>query len=336
MRRVGGLIEQIASPDNLREAWLKTVRGKRLEPSVLRFRENLNENLREIGEDLRFGTYRWGNYRSFTIFDPKERVIQVAPLRDRIAFHALIDVCEPFFDRVQFHASCACRKGRGQTAAVALAARHTRASQFFLKADVRKYFDSISHDVLKRQLTRLYKDEMLLTAFFAIIDSYERSPGRGIPIGNLTSQFFANHYLNALDRFVFEELKIPRYVRYMDDFVLWGNRLEALAEARDRIIGFTKDKLRLELKPTSLNRRRFGFSFLGYSIRSDGVYLTRKTKIRFRRFYKKSLSKLKSGEYSEAEFARRVGSAVAFLQGARPRTFLTKIVKEYEDGTDGY
>ena len=328
MRRVGGLIERVVSADNMRLAWLKTIRGKRTQPRVLRFRERLDENLREIAEDLREGRYRWGDFERFTIYDPKEREIKVASLRDRIAHHALIGVCEPYFDRVQFAASCACRRDRGSSAAVDLAERWTRSSRFFLKNDVRKYFDSISHDVLKEQTFRLFKDDAVLKAFFDLIDGYESSPGRGVPIGSLTSQFFANHYLNGLDRFVFETLKIPRYVRYMDDFVLWSDSRAELVAVRRRIEEFVAERLKLELKPSVLNQSRFGLSFLGFSIRDEGVFLTRRSKKRYWRAYGKAMEKLAAGEWDEAEVGRRLTASTAFVKRARSRSFLTRVLNE--------
>lgn len=328
MRRVGGLIEEIASADNLRLAWRKTIRGKRNSPNVLRFSARLEENLRAIGADLLSGRYVWDDFYRFTIYDPKEREIKAPRLRDRVAFHALMNVCEPTFDRVQYFSSCACRKGRGHFAALEIAARHTRSRRFFLKNDVRKYFDSIPHDLLKESLQRLFKDQFVLKAFFDVVDVYHSAPGRGLPIGSLTSQFFANHYLNALDRFVYEELKVRYYVRYMDDFVLWSDSREELRTARSRVVDFARDRLGLTLKPEALNACRFGFEFLGFIARPDGLHLSRRARIRYRRLYRTALEKHDRGEWDEIEIGRRLGSATEYVKHAWSDAFLTRVFHE--------
>ena len=230
MKRFGNLIDRIVEPDNLRLAWLKTIRGKSTERAVLRFRPSLGDCLEGIASDFVNGTYRWGEFSRFTIFDPKERQIKVAPLRDRIAYHAICNICGPVFERYQIDQSCACRKGKGQTEAIRLAVSYSRNNNWYLKLDVRKYFDSVCHSVLEKLLFRLFKDQRLLVLFHSLIDSYHTEAGRGIPIGSLTSQYFANHYLGTLDHFVKEHLHCRAYVRYMDDFILWDNSNEVLLD----------------------------------------------------------------------------------------------------------
>ena len=209
MKRTNQLIKQIIDSDNMRLAWLQTIRGKRDKRSVLLFREHLNDNLVMMAQQLEQGRYPWGHFCRFTIYDPKERQISVAPLRDRIAYHAIINVCEPVFERYQIDQSCACRKGRGQSEALRLATMYSRRNEWFLKLDIRKYFDSISHRYLKEQLLRLFKDTFVVKAFFDLIDSYEANiPDFGLPIGSLTSQFFANHYLGVMDHYIKETLHV--------------------------------------------------------------------------------------------------------------------------------
>lgn len=333
MRRIGGLIAAVVTADNLRYAWLKAIRGKRTQPAVLNFRKQLSDNLRSIGADLASGNYVWGDFERFTIFDPKEREIKVAPFRDRVAYHALMNVCEPTFDRVQYHASCACRKGRGQFAALEIARRYSRERRFFLKNDVRKYFDSIPHDKLKNTILRLFKDNLVIKAFFDVVDSYCNTPGRGLPIGSLTSQFLANHYLNSLDRLIYEELKIPQYVRYMDDFVLWSDSREELRSAQKRIVEFVEELLDLELKPEALNASQFGVEFLGFIVRPSGLCLTRRSRKRYRRNYRQAIEALESGEWDELEFARHIESATEYVKHARGDAFLTRVFNELGYGS---
>jgi RNA-directed DNA polymerase len=169
-----------------------------------------------------------------------------------------MNVLDPIFERVQIHHSYACRRGKGTQAAVLKAFHFSKSKPWFLKLDVRKYFDSIAHRILKPQLERLIKDPFALAALSAIIDSYETKPGRGLPIGNLTSQYFANHYLAGLDHFVREKLLIGPYLHYMDDMVLWSADKESLAAAFPRIEEYVRRELDLELKSPILNRAAGG------------------------------------------------------------------------------
>lgn len=219
-------------------------------PDRAAYARELDAELAALREGLLDGSYPIGNYVQFVIRDPKERVITAAPFRERVLQHALMNVCEPWFERWQLDASHACRKGRGLDTALAAARR--------------------------------FKDETLLELFATILDTYETSPGRGLPIGNLTSQFFANFYLEPLDRYVKETLRVPGYVRYMDDFVLWGGAREVLKAWEREVREFCGDVLSLELKPVVLNRTVAGFGFLGYVVRPAGLKLSARSKRRFR------------------------------------------------------
>ena len=168
-------------------------------------------------------TLQIGDYHYFKIHDPKERLICAASFSERVLHHAVMNVCDPFFNRYQIFDSYACRKSKGTYAALDRARHFNHHFKWYLKLDVRKYFDSIHHGRLKRLLVKQFKDKSLLDLFNGIIDSYHVSDACGIPIGNLTSQYFANHYLAVADHFIKEELRIKGYVRYMDDMVLWHN-----------------------------------------------------------------------------------------------------------------
>jgi len=188
MKRVGNLYARIADPDNLRLAFWKASRGKRHKPDAARFRENLGAELGALRRDLLAGAVSVGDYHYFTIRDPKERTICAAPFRERVLHHAVLNLCEPVFEAYQIHASYACRPGKGVHAAVARARGHARAHPWHLKLDVRQYFASIDHGVLLGLLARRFKDHRLLDLFAHIIASYTAAPGKGVPIGNLTSQ----------------------------------------------------------------------------------------------------------------------------------------------------
>ncbi|MGO8748259.1 MAG: reverse transcriptase domain-containing protein [Thermoguttaceae bacterium] len=254
MKRVGNLVERIADADNLRLAVWKAAKGKRAKSEVVRFRADLDARLRCLRQELLSGHVAWGPYRTFMVYDPKERLISAAPFRDRVAHHAIMNIVAPHFESYQIDESYACRPGKGLDAALARTLDFSRAGDWYLKLDVRKYFDSIDHDVLKMSLHRRFKDATLVELLEGIIDSHGSSLGRGLPIGNLTSQFFANHYLAMLDHRVKETLRCRRYVRYMDDFVAWDSEKDRLRRVRDDVAGFLHGSLRLELKPPCLNR----------------------------------------------------------------------------------
>ena len=175
-----------------------------------------------LRQQLLSGEVEVGDYSYFKIYDPKEREICASAFREQVLHHALMNICHQYFERYQIYDSYASRPDKGVHAALHRAKTYSQRQFWFLKLDVKQFFASIHHTVLKKQLQHLFKDYELLTIFAHIIDSYAASPNRGVPIGNLSSQYFANHYLAGLDHFIKEELRCKRYVRYMDDMVLWN------------------------------------------------------------------------------------------------------------------
>ena len=211
MKRTASLFSQIVDYENLRLAWLKARKGKTSKKSVQNFSRNVNKNLQVIHDRMIASPPVLSKYIQFKIYDPKERMISVVPFPDRVMHHAIMNVLEPVFERQFIFHTYACRKEKGTHAAARYAFKCAGRSEFFLKLDVRKYFDSIDHTVLKQFLCRIIKDARCLELLFGVIDSYKidfegESAGRkkGLPIGNLTSQFFANFYLSALDHFILE------------------------------------------------------------------------------------------------------------------------------------
>jgi len=204
------------------------------------------------------------------VYDPKERLICAAPFRDRVAQHAIMALCEPCFESYQVYDSYACRRGKGLDAALVRAQNHARHSRCFVKLDVRKYFDSIDHAILKQLLERRFKDTTLMTLFEALIDGYSSTPGKGIPIGNLSSQYFANHYLAPWDHYCMETLGIHRYVRYMDDFAAWGNDKEQLKDWAASARHFLQERLGLALKTNLSEHLRQGHDLSGVSYLPGG------------------------------------------------------------------
>jgi len=325
MKRAGGLISRVVAFDNLLFAWRRAIRGKRDHMEVLRFSQDLKRNLISIGTELELGRYRWGAYSDFVIFDPKERVISVPPFRDRVAQHAIIAVCGQVFENAQIDQSCSCRLGKGQTCAIELALFYSRRSRYYLKMDVRKYFASIDHDVLKNRIESRFKDALINRAFFSAVDSFETEPNKGIPIGSLFSQYFANDYLTPLDRFIKERLKSKGYVRYMDDFVLWSDDKDKLKRWRDEITQFANKKLLLTFKESAINSVAVGLPFLGTRVFPKGVCLSSRARLRFRRKYVEIMGELRDGELSESKAAERLQALFAFASRFESKAFRLRV-----------
>ena len=328
MKRTGHLIERIADVDNLRLAFFKACRGKRGKTEVLRFRERVDGELSVLREELLAGSVDWGGYHRFQVQDPKPRTIHAAPFRSRVAHHAIVNVCEPVFESYQIHDSYACRKGKGLDAALNRAVRFSRHRDWFLQMDIRKCFDSIDHGILKQLLRRRFKDRSVLRLFDSVIESYEAAPGKGIPIGNLTSQYFANHYLGLLDHHVKETLRFRRYVRYMDDFVVWSADKAELIGQREEIEDFLLERLGLNLKPATLNACQRGMTFLGYRLVPQGLRLSRRSRDRFRRKASLYARLWQAGIWDETELARHVEPLLAFVRRGASRAFRERIIQE--------
>lgn len=262
-----------------------------------------------------------GAYRYFKVYEPKERQICASAFGEQVLHHALMNVCHDRFDRALIRDSYASRKGKGTYAALARAQEFTRKYAWYLKLDVRQFFASIHHGVLKSQLARLFKERRLLSLFFQIIDSYEAEPGRGVPIGNLTSQYFANHCLSGLDHYVKEQIGIGAYVRYMDDMVLWHDDKEALKAAHKAIDAYVCDQLRLALKPAQLNRCARGVPFLGYRLFGNYRRLLQQSKRRFIRKINRVLDAWDCLEMDDQRASAHVLPLLAFIKHADTQIF---------------
>ena len=329
MKRANHLLEKIAEPDNLRLAYWKAGKGKRYTQEVMAYGRQFEREQVSLREQILSGEVVVGNYRFFKVFEPKERQICASAFREQVLHHAIMNICHDHFERVQIYDSYASRKRKGTYAALQRAERFARTHKWHLKLDVKKFFESIHHEVVKGQLARMFKDHRLLAIFAKIIDSYQASPGRGLPIGNLTSQYLANHYLADLDHYIREQIGIGTYVRYMDDMILWHNEKDTLKVAFQDINEFVQNRLRCFLKPRILNRSRMGLSFLGYRIFPYYTQLTQQSKQRFIRKMRILMDNYDSGLWSETECQRRVLSLLAFVSQADTEAFRRRIKQIY-------
>ncbi len=238
--------------DALRAAFGRARRAKRGKGGEPAFYRDLEENLLRLSCELRERTFRPDPYRYFRLWNKKERIVSEASFRDRVVHHSLVAALEPTFEARFIRHSYACRKGKGMHRAMAEAHRMSRAFPYFLKLDVRKYFDCVAHDVLLGLLARQVADDGLLWLCRTLLQGADvpdaAGAPRGLPIGNLTSQFWANVYLDALDHHVRDDLGCGAYLRYMDDMVLFDHGKERLWTLAAGIRRFCADPLRLEIK----------------------------------------------------------------------------------------
>lgn len=316
MKRCGHLIERIADIDNLREAFLLTARGKNSNRETIQFRDHLEEELFLIHTQLLDGSYRFGNYHFFTIYDPKRRIICAANFRDRVTFQAMMRVCDNIFEKYQINCSFASRRDMGVYKAINKAQDYSRRFKWFVKMDVCNFFDSIDHDCLKRMLASLFKDRMLLRFFDILIDGAESSKGKGLPIGNLTSQYFANHYMAVADHYAKERLHVVAMVRYMDDVVFWGNDKAILLKQTEAYAYYLRNQLKLQLHPIVINYTARGFSFLGYLVYPHTLRLNQRSRSRFRHKYTNLTKKFEEGSITQQEYQIRLLSLLAFIEKA--------------------
>jgi RNA-directed DNA polymerase len=336
MKRHGQLMDAIADPGNLRLAFWKAAKSKRAKADCRAFQENLDENIATLREELLSGSVVIGEYHTFTIHDPKERTICAASFRERVLHHAVMNVCEPVLERAAIFDSYACRKGMGAQAAVRRAASYSRQHSWFLKMDIRKYFDSIDQGVLRGLLRRKFKDAGVLDLFDRILASYKTAPGRGLPIGNLTSQHFANFYLAPLDRFIKEELQRRCYVRYMDDFVIWGETAAEMRAVWVKVEDFLRTELKLDLKSNVvLSRTERGMDFLGYRIFPDDLRLARRSKRRFASKFRAYEREHEEGVWTELELQQRMTALIAFTLPCRSRGFRRNVMQRFGAEANG-
>jgi retron-type reverse transcriptase len=329
MKRISGIYPKIYDFENLYEAYLSARKNKRYRDDVLKFSANLEENLITLQNELIWHTYEVGEYREFLISEPKKRLIMALPFRDRVVQLAIYSQLNPLLDKRYISASYACRKGKGSHAAAdklqywlcKSGRQNTRL--YALKMDISKYFYRVDHAVLLQIIERIIKDKELLELLKLIINSENdkfglplsadmadpgetgRLPDIGMPIGNLTSQMFANLYLNELDKYAKQTLHISRYIRYMDDIIILHSDKNYLADVWQKIETFLGERLHLALnRKTSIRPVKDGIEFVGYRIWAT-----------HRKLRKSSSKKLKRG-LKHIQHAYSLGADIANARNA--------------------
>ena len=277
MKPVRVNIRDTADYDNLVDAAVKAARGKRMRPDVRCFFKHFEKNINNLRKDILEGNAPYGYYKCFTIYDPKKRTIHAACFEDRVLHHALINDVGPILERAMVPCTFACRPGKGPLAASKWVQHCIRRFPRYVKVDIRRYFDSIDHTLLNKILKRRLKGEEVQKLIGQIIASYWESPGKGLPIGSLTSQHFANYYLDGLDRFIMEELRCCAYTRYMDDMIWWCSDRQTAKTTLAMVKEWVSKNRLLDLKENcQINKSIRGVTFCGYRILPGMMRLSRR------------------------------------------------------------
>lgn len=283
--------DDIITIENLFQAWNEFRSEKRNKKDVQHFERHLEDNLFELYAELKRKTYHHGTYQEFYVTDPKRRHIHKSSVRDRVLHHLLYKYLYQLFDKHFIYDSYSCRKGKGTHKAVKrlekmarIVSRNYTGECWSLKCDVKKFFASVDHSILKNLIARKVTDEDIIWLINNVIDSFnsEDGKGHGIPLGNLTSQIFSNIYLNELDQFVKHKLKMKYYLRYADDFLVLDTGAKQHKDYLSATRKFLKDNLKLELHPKKISARRlrWGVDFCGYIVLPHYILPRTKTKTR--------------------------------------------------------
>ncbi len=332
MKRYGNLWSKITDWENLLLAARRAQKAKRFRPNVLEFNYNLERELFQLQSELQQQTYQPGAYKTFRIYDPKPRLISAAPYRDRVVHHALCNIIIPLIEPSFIKDTYANRVGYGTHRALQRFTEFSRSSRYILQCDIRKYFPSIDHEILKGIIRRKLKCPQTLWLIDLIIDSsnpqepvIEYFPGddlltpilrpHGLPIGNLTSQFLANHFMSGFDHFVKEKLRCKKYLRYVDDFALFSDDRQFLVEARLAIEEYL-EKLRLRLHPakTQLFETRYGANFVGFRVLPEHIRVRNDNLRRARRRIRQIQKDYAKGKVPLKKLIQRLQSWEAHLK----------------------
>ncbi len=284
MRTYKKLYGKLCSLENLELAFRKARKRKSKKFYVIEFENNLQQNLKALNQELESLTYKPKPLNKFIIRDPKTRTIHSSNFRDRIIHHASINILEPIYEKIFIYDSYASRLNKGTHKAllrfdyfkrkvskngrlIKNSSNNNHVIGYCLKADIKHYFETVDHEILISIIKRKVKDEKVIWLIKQILNNFNsKIKGRGMPLGNLTSQFFANVYLNELDYFIKHNFKAKYYIRYVDDFIILHSSKEQLIKWKEQINSFLKDKLKLELHPdkSKIIALKNGISLVGY------------------------------------------------------------------------
>jgi len=343
MKIYNNVFEQIDSLENLFLAWDKFSSDKKKKKDVCLFEWELEQNIFQLHRVLVNKQYRHGSYSSFFIQDPKQRHIHKATVKDRVFHHAIFNVLNPIFEPTFTHYSLSCRIGKGTHKGITILDKMTKQvsqnnhkSCFIIKCDIKKFFDTVDHTILIGLLKKKIKDSDTLWVLKEVIESFSSKQSnifysKGLPIGNLTSQLFANIYLNELDQFIKHKLKVKNYIRYTDDFVVVSDDRKYLENLIEPIQQFLKEELILELHPTKVTIRKLhsGIDFLSYVVFPHHRLLRTKTKKRILRKLQKRVLEYKCGLISKISLEQSLQSYLGVLSHANTYKFQNELKNKF-------
>lgn len=336
-KQIKNVYKTLYSYENLYQAYLEARKGKRFRDEVLKFSYNLEENLMEISEELKNHTYKVGGYREFYVYEPKKRLIMALPFKDRVVQWAIYQLINPVFDKTYINDSFGCRVDKGTHKAVQRLyywlkiVGKKEQKYYYLKLDISKYFYRVDHKILIDLLRKKIKDKELLMLLENIInynevpfglklfgnvdDPDDRIHGKGMPIGNLTSQMFANLYLNELDQYCKRELGIKYFVRYMDDVIILSNDKNKLHEYKELIEKFIQDKLNLNLNnKTAIRPISLGVEFVGYRLWPTHIKLRKKTSLKMKKRIKYVIKRYNRNEMTFEKVNNTIQSYMGIMK----------------------
>ncbi len=332
------LFVNLCSYDNLKKAFMKARKGKTSKLCVIKFQKELKKNLFDLRNELIFHTYKPKPLEIFIIRDPKTRKISKSYFRDRVVHHALVNIIEPIFDKTFIYDNFANRIGKGALNAIERfdkfkrkVSKNNSRNCFVLKADVRHYFETVDHNILLNIIKNKIKDQRVLWLIDLIINNYKtKENGKGMPLGNLTSQFLANVYLNELDQFVKHNLKAKYYIRYVDDFVILHYNKKVLEKYKAEIDNFLRKNLELELHPdkSSILTLKGGIGFLGFRIFFHHKLIKKKNLNNFDRKFRKLRKLYKEGLIDREKIIEKLEGWLSYVSHANTfkyRMYLTKL-----------
>ncbi len=327
---------KIIIKENILRCYKEFLVGKSKKKDVIKFDSNREDNLDKLYRSLLLKTYKPGGYSQFFVRDPKTRIIHKASVVDRIVHHIVSNTLKEIFEPAFIYHSYACREKKGTHRGVLAlqkmgrkVSRNNTRTCWILKCDIKKFFASVKHRKLMKILSRKIKDPDFIELLDKIIDSFSSdisiNPNnkQGIPIGNLTSQFFSNIYLNEFDQFVKHEQKIKSYIRYADDFAFLSDDRNYLLGLIPKIEIFLEQELDLKLHPKKIILCKFssGVDFLGYIIFPNRILPRTKTKRRLKRKIKEKIKQYKAGNITEESLNQTIQSYYGFLIHANTYKF---------------
>lgn len=326
MKRHGNLFGKITELDNIRLAYKKARKGKGWQNTVKRFEKNLEDNLKSIQQSLIDKTFTTSNYAEKTIYEPKKRTIYKLPFNpDRIVQHAIMNILEPIWNNLMIHDSYSCRTGKGIHAASRRTMEYIKKVYpgYCLQMDISKFYPSINHNILFNIIQQKIKDKDVLDLLENIINSMPSN--KNVPIGNYTSQWFGNLYLNELDQFLKHEMGVESYIRYCDDFVILHQDKRYLHELANIIEGFVDNKLDMSLSKNEIFPISHGIDFVGYRHFPDYILVRKSTAKRIKKRLRTLPARLDTEEITFDQYRSTIASTLGWLKWSNSHNFRQSI-----------